>query len=166
MQHTNIRTAHTSDIQRLNEIFTVAKEKMQQAGNPTQWQAGYPGTDVLQNDIDKQQSYVIEQGGHIIATFVLAKGTDPTYAHIEQGEWIDNEQPYATIHRVASDYGVKNIGHTIIEWCKTQSKNLRADTHRDNHVMQHLLIKAGFKYCGIIHVANGTERLAYQWIEA
>ena len=41
-------------------------------------------------------------------------------------------------------------------------KNLRVDTHRDNRVMQHLLLQHGFTYCGIIHLASGDERLAYQ----
>lgn len=40
--------------------------------------------------------------------------------------------------------------------------NLRADTHRNNRTMRHLLEKSGFRYCGIIHVADGSERLAYQ----
>lgn len=29
-------------------------------------------------------------------------------------------------------------------------------------IMQHCIRKAGFRYCGIIHLANGDERLAYQ----
>jgi RimJ/RimL family protein N-acetyltransferase len=36
------------------------------------------------------------------------------------------------------------------------------DTHQDNVVMQRILEKLGFTYCGIIFVANGTPRLAYQ----
>lgn len=28
--------------------------------------------------------------------------------------------------------------------------------------MQHLLDKNGFKYCGIVYVEDGTERIAYQ----
>ena len=30
--------------------------------------------------------------------------------------------------------------------------------------MQHNLLKHGFSYCGIIYLANGDERLAYQRI--
>ena len=39
---------------------------------------------------------------------------------------------------------------------------IRIDTHRDNKIMQHNLLKYGFTYCGIIYLANGDERLAYQ----
>ena len=40
--------------------------------------------------------------------------------------------------------------------------NLKIDTHRDNVVMQNMLKKNGFQSCGIIHVQDGSERLAYQ----
>ena len=43
-----------------------------------------------------------------------------------------------------------------------KQKSLRADTHADNKIMQHLLEKNGFTRCGIIHVADGTPRIAYQ----
>ena len=36
------------------------------------------------------------------------------------------------------------------------------DTHKDNAIMQHNIVKHGFSYCGIIHLASGDERLAYQ----
>ena len=38
----------------------------------------------------------------------------------------------------------------------------RQDTHRDNHILQHILKKHGFQYCGIIYLLNGDERLAFQ----
>ena len=38
----------------------------------------------------------------------------------------------------------------------------RADTHADNKIMQHLLEKNGFTRCGVIHVADGSPRFAYQ----
>ena len=41
-------------------------------------------------------------------------------------------------------------------------QSLRADTHADNKIMQHLLEKNGFTRCGIIHVADGSPRFAYQ----
>ena len=44
----------------------------------------------------------------------------------------------------------------------TDCESLRADTHADNKVMQHLLESEGFTRCGIIHVEDGTPRIAYQ----
>ena len=48
-----------------------------------------------------------------------------------------------------------------VRYCKVCG-NLKIDTHRDNRIMQHLLDKNGFTYCGIIYLDDGTERLAYQ----
>lgn len=40
-------------------------------------------------------------------------------------------------------------------------RSIRVDTHRDNISMQKMLLKNGFKYCGIIYLKDGSERLAY-----
>ena len=53
-------------------------------------------------------------------------------------------------------------GIRCLQWCYRQIPNLRADTHRDNHILQHILKKHGFQYCGIIYLLNGDERLAFQ----
>lgn len=45
-----------------------------------------------------------------------------------------------------------------------ETNNIRIDTHWDNKPMQGALAKAGFHYCGIIHLLDGDERLAYQKI--
>ena len=46
-------------------------------------------------------------------------------------------------------------------WCAARGLPLRADTHADNKVMQHLLEKNGFVRCGNITLADGTSRIAY-----
>ena len=51
---------------------------------------------------------------------------------------------------------------SVLEHCES----LRADTHEDNKIMQHLLEKNGFVRCGIIHVEDGTPRVAYQKLSA
>jgi len=49
-----------------------------------------------------------------------------------------------------------------MEYLDGITDNIRIDTHKDNHIMQHNLAKYGFQYCGIIYIASGAERLAYQ----
>ena len=44
-----------------------------------------------------------------------------------------------------------------------ENGNLRIDTHGDNIVMQNLLAKMGFQYCGIVYVEEDRNpRLAYE----
>lgn len=52
----------------------------------------------------------------------------------------------------------------IMDFCFSHEANIRIDTHKDNHIMQHNIKKHGFTYCGIIFLANGDERLAYQHV--
>ena len=92
--------------------------------------------------------------------FIL--GADPTYKVIEDGQWLNDTLPYGTLHRLASAGESKGIGKAVVEWCLEHCESLRADTHADNKVMQHLLESEGFTRCGIIHVEDGTPRIAYQ----
>jgi len=82
------------------------------------------------------------------------------------GHWLDDTQPYYVIHRVASLPDAHGVMHDLLGYCLKLTSNIRIDTHRDNHIMQHCLSKAGFTYCGIILLLDGDERLAYQKITA
>ena len=57
---------------------------------------------------------------------------------------------------------IRGAASFCLNWALEQCRNLRIDTHRDNVVMQHMLDKNGFQYCGIIYLEDGSERLGYQ----
>ena len=172
-----IRKSTMADIPRMREIFAHARQFMAQTGNPNQWVNDYPSEAFLSDDINSGDSYVCileakdgrggscpkpGTNGRIVATFLLRGGIDPTYNKIEGGSWL-NEEPYATIHRIASDGSVHGILHTAMTFALRQYGNIRIDTHRDNRVMQAAVLKEGFRYCGIIYCWSGDERLAYQY---
>lgn len=161
----HIRKSRISDIPVMLEIIAEAKAKMRAAGNHRQWTGGYPSEDVLREDIARGFSYVVEDGGQLVATFVLAICEDPTYRHIYEGQWLDDTLPYGTIHRIGSRNGVHDILTEVLRWSFGQVGNIRIDTHRDNQIMRHLMEKHGFTYCGIIYLLNGDERLAYQKVK-
>lgn len=157
-----IRKSTLADIPRMLEIFAIARHFMASTGNPNQWAATYPSPEQLTADIESGDSYVCLENDKIVATFVLRGGDDPTYNIIYDGAWPHNH-PYATIHRIASSGEVKGIFSAVMEYALQRYSTIRIDTHRDNKVMQHAVVKAGFRYCGIIHCWNGDERLAYQF---
>lgn len=159
----NIRQAVLDDLEPIMEIYAYAKKYMAETGNPTQWGEGYPGRNVLKADILKNQCYVCVEAEGIQAVFVLAYGEEPAYRSIEDGAW-KNDAPYGTIHRLASRGKVKGVTKICIDFCKARMDNLRSDTHQDNQIMQHLLEKNGFERCGIIHIEDGSPRIAYQYI--
>lgn len=157
-----IRKATSGDLPVMLTLFEQARGIMRQDGNMTQWPDGTPSPECITSDINAGNSYVIEREGKIVATFAFIMGKDPTYAKIE-GAWM-NDDPYGTIHRLASGPDSHGIAVACFTFCWGIIPNLRIDTHADNHIMQHCISKFGFKRCGIIHLANGEPRIAYQKI--
>ena len=158
-----IRLAEEKDLARCYEIYEEAKKFMRASGNMKQWAGNYPG-DMLTKDVELQRLFVMEENGKIGACFVFIIGADPTYALIENGEW-KYDSPYGTIHRLATDGSIKNCMHKCTEFCLTKIRHLRVDTHEDNKPMQEAAKREGFEYCGIIYVADGTPRLAYEMVK-
>lgn len=157
-----IRHSIMDDIPTLLTISEEAKGIMRRDGNMEQWGGDYPSAEVFAKDIRRGVSYVMEHNGEIVATFAAIPGPDPTYATIYNGQWIDDIKPYIVIHRIASRAESHGVMAEMLNFCFNMTDNIRIDTHRDNHIMQHLMEKHGFRYCGIIYLANGDERLAYQ----
>ena len=156
-----IVTAKEADLPRILEIYDIAKAYMRASGNPNQWNGAYPDPKTLRTDIEKQRLYVYKKDGRIHGVFMLLLEEEPTYAYIEDGSWRE-ETPYGTIHRLAGDGEVKGLFAKCVAFCEGKVKYLRADTHFDNHTMQHLLEKNGFERRGIIYLKNGDPRIAYQ----
>ena len=157
-----VRQATINDLDRIMCVIEAARMIMQENGNPHQWVNGYPSVEVIQHDISEQSGFVLlNEQQQVVAYFAFYQTPDPTYNIIYEGEWL-NDLPYGVVHRISSLPCVHGTFEAVLRFCSCLNSNLRVDTHRDNSIMQHLLIKRGFKYCGIIHVANGDERLAFQ----
>lgn len=157
----NVRHTTAQDIPVLLDIFEHARRFMKETGNPHQWNDNRPNQSLIYNDIILGQSYIVEDQGEILGVFSLIFGDDPTYDLIENGHW-RNHEPYATIHRIASTHKGHGFFKELIRFCFQQCQNLRIDTHPDNQIMQKLILRYGFTYCGIIYTDDGTQRLAYQ----
>ena len=157
-----IREAKLSDMAEILKVMDAAKKIMRQSGNMLQWGEGYPSEKVIAADMEKDGGFVIEEEDRIIAYFAFLPSPEPTYKVIYEGKWMDDELSYHVIHRIASAEGSKGVLKAILQYCFQHTDNIRIDTHRDNVIMRHLLGKLGFTYCGIIYLANGDERLAYQ----
>lgn len=152
--------ATLSHIDRVMEIYAIAVGYMQQNGNPTQWQGGYPFREIVEEDITLERLYLLlDDNSRILAQFCYFVGDDPTYTHID-GAWLSGES-YGVVHRLASSGEVKGVARMILDWCFSQHPNIRIDTHEDNHTLQHILRTSGYVECGEITVYNGTKRVAF-----
>ena len=155
-----IRHTTMEDLPTIMGIYKIAQDFMIKTGNPNQWMHAHPAEELVKEDIENGINRVIEEDGRICGVFALIEGKDPTYGYIEGGEWL-NDDPYVTIHRIASDQTARGIFECALKYCLTYEKNVRIDTHEDNKVMQGLVEKNGFKKCGIIYLKNGSPRIAF-----
>ena len=117
---------------------------------------------VLHKNVEEGKLYVMTQEDHIHGVFYFAIEEDPTYAVIHDGAWHSDGQ-YGVIHRIAGD-GSGGILRTALAFAREQISHLRIDTHADNSVMQRALNKQGFRRCGIIYIADGSPRIAYDFL--
>lgn len=159
-----VKRAVLSDLPAVMRLIECGRQTMRLSGNLHQWEGNYPPQEQLRQDIARGHSYLLMEGGESIATFAFIPGPDITYRRIEQGRWLDETRAYAVIHRVAALPSRHGVMKDILRYCFSIIGNIRIDTHRDNTIMRHCLASCGFSYCGIIHLLNGDERLAYQKI--
>ena len=156
-----IRPARTSDLDRIGEVIDIARAFMRAQGNTQQWINGYPSRETYAEDIAGGHCFVITEEEVVHAVFSLFTGADPTYAVIEDGAWL-NDRPYACIHRIGSDGVLHGTLRAAVDFAVTVCPELRADTHKDNLPMQNALKRCGFVRCGVIYVADGSPREAFQ----
>ena len=161
------RKSVKEDIENIMNIINQAKRYFKE-NKIDQWQNGYPNEETIQNDIKNNNSYVLESDNKIIATAMVSFEEDNTYKNIYEGQWLSNSK-YGVIHRIAVEEKIKGNGTAskiikfVEDLCKDNEANsIRIDTHKDNISMQRLIEKNGFKYCGIIYLEDGSERIAFE----
>ena len=159
--HRTIRLATYDDIPAIMLVIDAARKMMHASGNVNQWINGYPSEEVIHADIARDGGFLVTDDERIVAYFAFLSAPEPTYEKIYDGAWL-NDEPYYVIHRLASWPDVHGIWDCVLEWAFERTRTLCVDTHRDNHIMQHNILKHGFTYCGIIYLLSGDERLAYQ----
>lgn len=157
-----ITKASADDLQKILQIYSNARDFMKKTGNKDQWKNHYPPKELLEADIKKGNLYVVKtKEDSVCGVFAFIIGSEPTYAKITQGQWLSSTE-YGTLHRVAGDGTVHGIFHAMVTFCSNQISHLRIDTHNDNKVMQHLILKNDFQECGIIYLSDGSPRIAYE----
>lgn len=157
-----VRSAHTEDLTSIMTVLDAAKGIMRASGNTGQWVNGYPSREVVEADISSGYGFVVVDAARIVAYFAYIPSPEPTYSYIEGGAWLEDTLPYHVVHRIGSVPEVHGVFRAIMDWCFEREGNIRIDTHRDNHIMQHCIESYGFTYCGVIYLADGAPRLAYQ----
>lgn len=155
-----IRLATLNDLDIIMPMISEGRSHIQTYNIP-QWINGYPSIDTISEDINKQRGYVLIDNDEIIGYFVVLKH-DPCYVKID-GKWIDDSD-YVAIHRTVTKYFNKGLGSKMFDEIKKYYDHIRVDTHDGNISMNKCLLKNNFKYCGVIHLEDGSPRNAYEYL--
>lgn len=163
------RKAEKKDVENILEIIDMGREYLKSQGID-QWQNCYPNKEVIEADIEAGVAYVSEIESKLSGYMAIIFEEEPSYHEIFEGKWL-SDNPYSTIHRIALDTSFRgqNLSAKMIEFAEKLTiengySSMRIDTHDDNKVMQKLISKSGYTYCGIIYVADKSPRLAYEKI--
>lgn len=132
-----------------------------------QWHPDYPTQQTILDDITENTGYVFVDEQEIVGYCCIIIGAEPAY-HKIKGNW-KTDRPYAVVHRMAFNKkargeGLSRLAFDLIkEFCLSNHINaIRVDTQDENKVMQHILDREEFQYCGIIQF-DGGPKLAYEW---
>lgn len=70
-----IKEAMPADAQVIMQLVDVARRTMQENGNPCQWPVGYPSREVIDDDLQHGDCYIVcDTAGKVVGSFVLRQG--------------------------------------------------------------------------------------------
>ena len=132
-----------------------------------QWHPDYPTRQTILDDIDRNIGFVFADENGVVGYCCIIIGEESAYRAID-GAW-KTDRPYAVVHRMAFCRGARGHGlsseafELIKAFCLSNHIDaIRADTQDENKVMQHILAREGFEYCGLVQF-DGGPKLAYEW---
>ncbi len=162
-----LEQAKMEDIEIAMDIINDGKKYLKQQGID-QWQTGYPDRENIKEDIIAKRGYFVKNDNNKLAYMCVDFEGEPAYKNIK-GAWQSNAT-YAVIHRLAISKqnvgsGLSNVIIQLVEkLCKQKGvDSIRVDTDNANKIMQHILQKNSFVYCGTIWF-EGSDKLAFEKI--
>lgn len=168
MERFTFKKAELADLPAMREIITEAQGTMAKLGID-QWQDGYPTDAQLILDIEKGVTRLLLQQQTTMGTAALCFGEEADYKIIREGNWITEGTPYAAIHRIAVRIALRGKGASaaLVQYMEKEAKDggafsVRVDTHPGNLTMLRFLQKQGYTRCGLINLATGATRVAFE----
>ena len=144
------------------------------ASSSSQWQDGHPSKKTIDDDIASSSLEGLFADGLLIMICAFFFKEDPSYKKIE-GSWLlPSSKNYMVMHTfsVLSSFRGKGLSHLMFQKAKEEAiikhmDSVRGDTYKLNKGMQHIFLREGFKYCGIIYLVDekkDNDRFAYEYV--
>lgn len=162
-----LRLAHPNEVDAIMTIIEEARQFLKVSGSD-QWQGSYPATEDVISDILEGNAWVGLNDGQLVAYAAVIVGQEEAYENISDGSWKSQSDNYTVFHRIAVSKrsSGQKVAQTFLQGLIEghDGPDFRCDTHPKNLIMQHILEKLGYVYCGKVMLEG--ERLAYQKIKS
>lgn len=158
------RHATAEDIDRIVEIVSHASQRLGKAGID-QWQRGYPNRQSIEQDVADGVGVILCLGAEILAYGAVIFTGEKAYDDLTGGEWLTKGE-YAVVHRLCVSEIFVGMGFAkqFMRAAETMAAErvaaMRIDTHPENKIMQNMIEKLGYTYCGDVIIES--RRLAYE----
>lgn len=155
-----IRKASKADIDRILEITKACAIHMI-SKNIQQWNSEYPNRTAFENDLIRNELYVLENNNAIIGCIVISDFMDLEYHDIS---WLAPNIKNIYIHRLAihPDYQGKGLARKLMDFAekfaqKNDFTSIRLDTFSKNLKNQKFYELRGYKKLGSIYFPKQSE---------
>ena len=159
-----IRKALLLDLDAIKILTEACALSMQQNGI-FQWNEHYPSRERLQEDIEKQELYLLEEANTVQGIVVLTPKMDEEYIPVE---WLTPNEKNLYVHRLATNpenWGSGN-GRKLMDFAENFAKDqgyisVRLDTFSKNERNQKFYEARGFQRLGNIYFPKQSEDIFY-----
>ena len=165
MSNFTFRKAIIEDKLSIWQIIQQAIERRKTEGS-NQWQDGYPNENIIENDIKKNNGFVLTNDKIIVGYCAVLINDEPEYEKII-GKWL-TDGDFVVVHRIAihQDYLGQSLSKEILKniedfALKNKINSIKVDTNFDNFAMMKAFDSLGYVYCGEVFF-RGSPRRAYE----
>ena len=155
-----IRNGISSDIDRILEITKACAKHMIDTGI-YQWNDYYPNSTAFENDVKRNELYVLEINNIIVGCVAISTLMDKEY---EDVKWLSKNENNIYIHRLAirPDYQGQGYAQQLMDWAELLAiennyTSIRLDTFSQNKRNQLFYELRGYKKLGDIYFPKQSE---------
>ena len=155
-----IRSAKISEIPYILTITKACAQTMS-ANGILQWNEHYPNKSSFENDIERNELYVLELKGKIMGALVISNFMDAEYESIE---WLTPNQNNIYIHRLAIDplHQGKGYAQMLMDFAEKYAQengyiSVRLDTFSQNKRNQRFYEIRGYRKLADIYFPKQSE---------
>ncbi|ARC84121.1 acetyltransferase domain protein [Clostridium argentinense CDC 2741] len=152
------RLANKSDLNNITKIFSNAIQDMEEKGID-QWDSIYPNSDIIRDDIENKQMYVLICNNRLVSAIVINEQQDPEYQAIN---WTQREGNVCIIHRMCVDptvqgkgFGKKTVSFAEAKVLENNYSIIRLDAFSKNPFAIHLYETLNYKCVGEVQFRKG-----------